>query len=96
MGYESRQEVLTVESYRTVLEPLTLLAACDPAGARKPRLAWLPQVHQVRSQAELAGPMVRSGEDYALNGFAVDGIRLLGKTLPVQVARGVPPRGRPV
>jgi hypothetical protein len=96
LGYESRQEVLTVESYATVFEPLTLPAACDPAGARKPRLAWLPQVHQVQSQAELAGPMVLSGENHALNGFAVDGIRLGGATLPVQVARGVPPRGRPV
>ena len=54
----------------------------------------LPQVHQVSRQAELAQARVRVEESYGSNGFTVKGIRVSRKL--AAVARGVPPRGRPV
>ncbi|HEU4426976.1 MAG TPA: hypothetical protein VFR67_30980 [Pilimelia sp.] len=54
----------------------------------------LPRVHQVSGQAELTQAKVRVNGSYGTNGFTVKGIRVNVKQ-PV-VARGVPPRGRPV
>jgi hypothetical protein len=95
-GTSDRQEVATVEILAMTQTPLALRAACAPVGARAPRIASVPRVHQVFSQAELAVALVRSSENYGVNELAVDGIRLGGKTKSVQVASGVPPRGRPV
>jgi hypothetical protein len=54
-----------------------------------------PQVHQAQAQAELALAAVRTRGDNGTNGFTVTGITEGAKRLMV-VARGVPPRGRPV
>jgi hypothetical protein len=86
--------VLTVEIYTTIGRPSMLPAACAPVSTSV-GAPQLPQVHQVSSQAELAVALVRTRESYGTDGFTVKGIRLNDKQ-PVVVARGVPPRGRPV
>jgi hypothetical protein len=68
-------------------------AAWRPATADAPQLS---QVHQVQSQAELALGAVRTGEGYGINGFTVNGSEMGANKRFVDVARGVPPRGRPV
>lgn len=54
----------------------------------------LPRVRRVSGQAELIQGDVRLNGSYGTNGFTVKGVRVDVKQ-PV-VARGVPPRGRPV
>jgi hypothetical protein len=56
----------------------------------------LPQAHQVRVQAELALAAVRASEIYGTNGSTVKGITMGAVKRLFAVARGVPPRGRPV
>lgn len=56
----------------------------------------LPQAHQVRVQAELTLGKARSSESYGTNGSTVKGIEASADKRFVLVARGVPPRGRPV
>jgi hypothetical protein len=86
--------VLTVEIYTmTGGLPSALPAACAPVSTSV-GAPQLPQVHQVSSQSELAVAPVRTRGSYGTNGFTVTGIRLDDQ--PVVVARGVPPRGRPV
>ena len=83
--------------------PSALLAVCAPVSAVPVNSLWgpvtadapqLPRVHQVSSQSELAKARVRAGESYGTNGFTVQGDQRDKKGLVV--ARGVPPRGRPV
>lgn len=56
----------------------------------------LSRQHQVRIQAELAQDMARGGESYGITGSTVKGSLRTAKKRFVNVARGVPPRGRPV
>lgn len=56
---------------------------------------WLPQVHQVRVQAELALGAVRSRGSYGITGSTVESVEAGAKKRFID-ARGVPPRGRPV
>jgi hypothetical protein len=56
----------------------------------------LPQVHQVQVQAELAQILVWRDGGYGSNGSTVKGITMGATKRIFDVARGVPPRGRPV
>jgi len=56
----------------------------------------LPQVHQVRAQAELALATVRHDGGSGTNGSTVEGISMGANKRAFDGARGVPPRGRPV
>lgn len=58
--------------------------------------AQLPQVHQVRTQAELARTEAAVDGSYGTNGFVGSkGIVSVAKRM-TDGASGVPPRGRPV
>ena len=103
--YERKQleEVALMEIY-TIERPSMLLAsACAPSAS------WLPaaapaavlaaerapssQVHQVRTQAELAQVLVGTDGSYGITGFV--GSNGVSKPM-TDGASGVPPRGRPV
>lgn len=64
-----------------------------PVTADTPRLS---QLHQPQAQAELALIAVRPSKSNGTNGSTVEGIETGATKRFVDVARGVPPRGRPV
>jgi hypothetical protein len=77
--------------------PWALPAACAPVSAAVVAGApQLPQVHQVQGQAELTLSMVRRNESHGTNGSTVKGMTTGADKRTFDVARGVPPRGRPV
>jgi hypothetical protein len=111
------KKVAPVEIYtNTIQRPSLLPAVCAPQ-ASVLSAAWLPaheslvpsaaervevpQVHQVRVQAELALTLAAAGGSYRVSGLATTGF---GSSNGVDSAmkrmtdgaNGVPPRGRPV
>ena len=56
----------------------------------------LPQVHQIRVQAELAQGAVHASGSYGTNGSTVNGTEMSAKKRLFVARGGVPPRGRPV
>jgi hypothetical protein len=81
----------------TLNRPWALPAACAPVSAAVVAGApQLPQVHQVQVQAELALTVVQRNRSYGTNGSTVKGITMGATKRIFDVARGVPPRGRPV
>jgi hypothetical protein len=111
------KKVAPVEIYtNTIQRPSLLPAVCAPQ-ASVLSAAWLPaheslvpsaaervevpQVHQVRVQAELALTLAAAGGSYRINGLATAGFgsskgvdSVMKRT--TDGANGVPPRGRPV
>lgn len=83
--------------------PLATTLLSDPGrdqrvvgGSASTDASWLPQVHQVRVQAELIQGVERFSESYGSNGSTVKGTDMGATKRFVEGARGVPPRGRPV
>ncbi|WP_319459468.1 hypothetical protein [Micromonospora sp. RTP1Z1] len=82
----------------TYERPAAMPAACAPLSAVRAALAAarpsVPQVHQVRAQAELTLTVAPTGIQIpGTSGFTGKGINVAKKRMDV---RGVPPRGRPV
>jgi hypothetical protein len=103
--------VAPVEIYsNTIQRPSLLPAVCAPLTTSGLSAAWLPihapvvpaaervelpQVHQVRVQAELALTLAAAGGSYGTNGFISSTGTDSAKRM-TDGASGVPPRGRPV
>ncbi|SCG34029.1 hypothetical protein [Micromonospora halophytica] len=81
----------------TYERPAAMPAACAPLSAVRVALAAtrpsVPQVHQVRVQAELTLTVAPVNGIDGTSGFTGMGIGVAEKRTDV---RGVPPRGRPV
>ena len=81
----------------TMTRPWALDAACAQVPAAV--TAGAPQLwreHQIQVQAELALGAVRQSQSHGTNGSTVKGITMGATKRIFDVARGVPPRGRPV
>jgi hypothetical protein len=97
------EEVATMKLYIMKRPSLLLAAACAPSASVLPSTAPLavlaaertpaPQVHQVRTQAELALALELTDGSYGTTGFV--GSNGIAKRM-TDGASGVPPRGRPV
>jgi hypothetical protein len=96
------EEVAPMEIYTIERPSMLLAAACAPSASWLPstaRVAVLAaerapssQVHQVRTQAELAQVLVGTDGSYGITGFVGS-----NDAKPMtDGASGVPPRGRPV
>ena len=98
-----------MEIFYTIQRPSLLPAVCAPSASVVPsrhesvvmtavKWAPLPQVHQVKTQAELARTSVLGGSGNGTTGFAASKgfVGSNGISVKTDAASGVPPRGRPV
>ena len=83
----------------TIARPSALPAACAPVSFARVILAsgapQLPRVHQVSVPVERTRNQVPAIGGYGINGSPALGTAMASKQA-LGVARGVPPRGRPV